>query len=228
MSAGFSLERQRVLELGFGSGDLLFLFSTSCTLMGTELSQSAVDAIEQDPRLTHYHDTWFRAAQADGTLPSPPVQADILINSHMLEHVPDDRATLADALPAVASGGLVVTFVPLEPPGFDPKHVRTYSPHSLRRLMEDDEAEAARGDGNLPRRWGLSKGSKASSGEHALFGLMTRSPDAGSLVGSWQPSRRQTCAVGKPAAGSRPAANHGGDLSSRPSIDTTARVRSGR
>ena len=156
--AGFPLERQRVLELGFGSGDLLFLFSTSCSLMGIELSASAVDAIKQDPRLAHYNKTWFRSMEEDGTMPQPPAQADILINSHMLEHVPDDRETLRAVLPAVAPGGLLVTFVPLEPPGFDPKHVRTYSPHSLRRLMEDLDLEVLHLEENYricsgPMRW---------------------------------------------------------------------------
>ena len=44
----------------------------------------------------------------------------------------------------------------------------------LGRLLEDDEAEAERSERNLPRRWELSKRSKASPGENALFGLMTR------------------------------------------------------
>ena len=156
--AGFSLEQQRVLELGFGSGDLLLLFSTSCTLMGIELSQSAVDAIGQDPRLAHYRHTWFRALRPDGAMPEPPHQADILLNSHMLEHVPDPQAALAAALPALKPGGLVVTFVPLEEPGFDPKHVRTYTPASLRRLMDDLDLEVLHLEENYriccgPMRW---------------------------------------------------------------------------
>jgi len=134
--AGFSLQEQAVLEIGFGSGDLLFLFSTSCKLMGIELSGAAVEAIRRDPRLEHHTDHWFDQVREDGALPSPPERADILITSHVLEHAPDDHALLAQALPAVRPGGIVVTFVPLEVPGFDPKHVRVYTPDRLRRLME--------------------------------------------------------------------------------------------
>jgi hypothetical protein len=54
----------------------------------------------------------------------------------------------------------------------------------LRRLMEDDKTEAARNDRNLPRRWTLSNGSKASSGEDALFRLMTQGSDAARLIGT--------------------------------------------
>ncbi len=158
LHAGFSLEERAVLELGFGSGDLLFLFSSSCKLMGIELSSVAVEAIERDPRLKHFSGSWFRAVEQDGALPLPPEQADILISSHVLEHVPDDRAMLAEALPALRPGGLMVTFVPLEAPGFDPKHVRLYSPDRLRSLMTEAGLEVLHLEENYricfgPFRW---------------------------------------------------------------------------
>ena len=54
----------------------------------------------------------------------------------------------------------------------------------LSQLVEDDKAEEARGERNLPRRWELSKGAEASSGENAVFRLMINGPDAERLIGS--------------------------------------------
>ncbi len=56
---GFGLHQKTVYDIGFGTGDLLYLFPTSCRLMGVELSADAVEAIEQDPRLAAYADHWF-------------------------------------------------------------------------------------------------------------------------------------------------------------------------
>lgn len=155
---GISPLRQTVLEVGFGSGDLLFQFPSSCTLMGIELSADAVRAIEEDPRLAFFADHWFASVTASGALPRPDRLADILLTSHVLEHAPDDRALLAEALPALRPGGLVITFVPLEPPGFDPKHVRTYSVRKVCELMEGLGLELLHVETNysinaVPLRW---------------------------------------------------------------------------
>ena len=55
--------------------------------------------------------------------------------------------------------------------------------HQLMRLRKKDAAEVAR---NLPRRWALSDGPEPSSGEHALFRLMTCKPDMPPLVGTYE------------------------------------------
>jgi SAM-dependent methyltransferase len=132
---GFPLHQRTVYDIGFGTGDLLYLFPTSCRLMGVELSADAVEAMELDPRLATYADHWFGTVNPDGTLPEPPRRADIVLNSHVLEHVPDERRFLEQAVQACAPGGLLVTFVPLEEPGFDPKHVRTFTLSQLKALM---------------------------------------------------------------------------------------------
>jgi SAM-dependent methyltransferase len=49
----------------------------------------------------------------------------------VLEHVPDDRATLIEIRRVLRPGGYAVLFVPIEPEGFDPKHYRLYGVRSL-------------------------------------------------------------------------------------------------
>ncbi len=151
---GWPLDNRRVFEIGFGTGDLLFQFPSSCTLMGTELSRDAVDAIGQDPRLQYYKDHWFRPLAPDGSVPLPEQPVDLLMSSHVLEHVPDDHGMLSDAVTCLRPGGLSIHFVPIEPPGFDPKHIRTYTVESLVELQKGLGLEVLHAEANYHINWG--------------------------------------------------------------------------
>ena len=135
---GFAAERKRIFELGFGTGDLLFQFPTSCKLMGVELSREAVEAVDADPRMAHYASRWFRTVNSDGSIPAPDEPVDLVLASHVLEHVPDDREVVRQLVPMLERDGLLVVFVPIEEPGFDPKHVRTYTVASLRSMLRGE------------------------------------------------------------------------------------------
>lgn len=155
---GFAAPHKRIFELGFGTGDLLFQFPTSCTLMGVELSGTAVGAIQEDPRMTHYVDRWFRTLNPDGSIPVPQEQVDLVLASHVLEHVPDDRAVVRQLVPLLKEGGLLVCFVPIEEPGFDPKHVRTYTVAALRSMLRGEGLRIVHAEANYqicsgPFRW---------------------------------------------------------------------------
>jgi len=153
-----SASGKTIFEVGFGTGDLLFHFPTNCTLMGVELSQDAVRAIQEDRRIRYYRNTWFRPLPPDGSLPDLPSEAELAIASHVLEHVPDDEKLAADLARRLAPGGHLVAFVPMEPPGFDPKHLRTYDPASLSALMTRVGLEVVHLEANYhvcsgPFRW---------------------------------------------------------------------------
>lgn len=155
---GFGCADARIFELGFGAGDLLFQFPTGCTLMGVELSEAAVQAIAADPRLDRYHGDWFRPLAEDGSVPAPPRRADLVLASHVLEHVPDDRRMVAQLVSIARKGGLVAVFVPIEPTGFDPKHIRTYTVDSLAELMAGEGLKIVHAESNYhvrsgPLRW---------------------------------------------------------------------------
>ena len=132
----FDPKHKRILDVGFGTGDLLFTFPLSCTLLGVELSPDAVWAIEADSRIRAYRGHDFQVAHSDGTPPLPDEPVDLILTSHVLEHVPDDIEFLKHLARGLKPGGLMVNFVPVEPEGFDPKHVRTYTADSLARKME--------------------------------------------------------------------------------------------
>jgi SAM-dependent methyltransferase len=130
-------ERQRVFELGFGTGSLLLRFDHTCALHGSELSESAVESLRRDARVRHYRELALLASDADGAPRFPGRDYDVVLASHVIEHVPDDRETLADLLAHMRPGGHAVFFLPLERPRHNPDHVRTYTAAGFSRLLRE-------------------------------------------------------------------------------------------
>lgn len=132
-------EHQKVFELGFGTGDLLFRFDSTSTLHGCEVTAEAVEAIETDDRLMRYAAAHFTCSDEDGVPIFPGHDYDIVLASHVLEHVPDDAAMLRELIRHVRPGGHGLFFLPLERPGHLPKlHARTYTAAGFSRLVEDN------------------------------------------------------------------------------------------
>lgn len=131
-------EHLKVFELGFGTGDLLLRFDTSCTLHGCEASREAVALLRAEPVLRQYRQVQLTVAGTDGRARFPGSDYDLIIASHVLEHVPDDRRALADLAGHARKGGWGLFFVPLERPRRRHRHhVRTYSAAGFHRLCND-------------------------------------------------------------------------------------------
>lgn len=128
---GVDVERRRVLDVGFGGGHLLRSFPESCELFGAEISESSVDSARRDPAYGRYLRAAFTLVPEGepGRIPRGPF--DIVLSSHTLEHVPDDRAVLAAIRERLVPRGLLCVFVPVEEPGYNPDHVRVYSVESI-------------------------------------------------------------------------------------------------
>jgi SAM-dependent methyltransferase len=130
-------ERQKVFELGFGSGQLLLRFDTSSSLHGSELSESAVEGLLADPRMRGYRDVKLVTSHVDGAPRFPDRDYDVVLASHVIEHVPDDRETLAELCARMREGGTAVFFLPLERPRHNPDHARTYTAAGFTRLLRE-------------------------------------------------------------------------------------------
>jgi SAM-dependent methyltransferase len=128
-------ERQRVFELGFGTGSLLFRFDVTSELHGCELSESAVQAAQHDARTPSYRAARFVLSERDGRPCFPGSDYDMVIASHVLEHVPDDLETLSLLHAHTRPGGHALFFLPLERPRHNPDHVRTYTAAGFCRLL---------------------------------------------------------------------------------------------
>lgn len=129
-------ERQRVFELGFGSGSLLMRFDTTSTLHGSEISESAVTALQSDPRTRAYHEVRLQRALPSGAPSFPGREYDVVIASHVLEHVADDLASLKSLAEHTRPGGYGLFFLPLERPRHNPDHARTYTKAGFERLLQ--------------------------------------------------------------------------------------------
>lgn len=130
-------ERQKVYELGFGTGSLLLRFDTSCALHGAELSESAIRGLASDPRAREYRELRLLPTRDDGAPSFPDRDYDIVLASHVLEHVPDDREALAALHGHMRNGGVALIFLPLERPRHNPDHARTYTAAGFTRLLRE-------------------------------------------------------------------------------------------
>lgn len=119
---------KRVLEIGFGSGQLLARIAekgAKCT--GVEISRNAIHSFKK--RFSE------RVNFVLGALPNLPfrsIKFDLVVVSHVLEHVQDDRKSFKEISRVLKPGGRFILYVPT---GFadHPLHLRDYP---KRRIME--------------------------------------------------------------------------------------------
>lgn len=128
-------ERQRVFELGFGTGSLLLRFDSTSCLHGCEISESALKAFRADRRCAAYREVALTSCAEDGTVRFPDRNYDVVIASHVLEHVIDDAQTLRLMSEHTRSQGYGLFFLPLERPRHNPDHARTYTAAGFKRLL---------------------------------------------------------------------------------------------
>lgn len=144
-----SVEGCRVLDVGFGAGDLLASFPPSCELSGADVSASAVEGARRDPRFARYAAAQFFTLPEDHPERLPALQADIILSSHLLEHVPNDALLLAALFARLVPGGTLAVFVPIEEPDYILFHRRNYSLQSIAERVEQAGFELRRVEGSM-------------------------------------------------------------------------------
>lgn len=133
-----SRPRLRVFEMGFGLGSMLFCFDASCDLAGTELSEGAVRAAEAAARKRGFEHVDFRVFQPGAPYPAEwHHHFDVVIASHVLEHIENPEPALRDLLDLLRPGGIACLIVPVnEQQGDDLNHFHLFTEASFRRLLE--------------------------------------------------------------------------------------------
>jgi ubiquinone/menaquinone biosynthesis C-methylase UbiE len=127
---GVSKRKVKVLEIGFGSGVVLFSFDRTSHIAGIEVSESAVaQAIVRAKRLG-FTNADFRVIHEE-SLPFPGGMFDVVIASHVLEHVREDGRLLSEMHRILNDKGVAIILVPINEQYSDPKHVRSYSEAKL-------------------------------------------------------------------------------------------------
>ena len=131
-----SLADQRVLEIGFGSGAVLFSFPSSCEIFGIEISHSAVAKAEEKARRLGYQRSDFGIAD-DVLLPYPDEYFDVVIASHVVEHAEDDRKLLAEIQRVLKPDGVAVILIPINEIYDDPNHLHRYNSLGFLELAKE-------------------------------------------------------------------------------------------
>jgi SAM-dependent methyltransferase len=127
---------RRVLDIGFGFGLTLFALDRSNRLTGVEIAASAVEYARGKARRLGFADARFVQYSGTGRLPLGDAEYDLIVCSHVLEHVPDDRFLLAEIARLLAPGGRALLNVPINEDRFDdPNHARKYTPEGFLALV---------------------------------------------------------------------------------------------
>lgn len=131
-----SLSNQKVLEIGFGSGATLFSFNRNCEIVGIELSKSAVNQAIRNANKIGFEKFHFHLVDSS-KIQYPDNYFDIVIASHVLEHVEDDKNLLDEIYRVLKLNGIVVILVPINEKYQDPNHFRQYTSREIGLLAQE-------------------------------------------------------------------------------------------
>ncbi|MDD5308798.1 MAG: class I SAM-dependent methyltransferase [Deltaproteobacteria bacterium] len=139
----------RVLDFGFGRGELLATFPASARLRGVDVSPSAVAAAREDPRFDRFVEAEFATVPERDFSDIFDEEFDLILSSHAIEHVYDDAALLHALHSRLAARGHLVLFVPIEEPGYIRYHQRNYSLQSIQEKVLDAGFEIVLAEGSM-------------------------------------------------------------------------------
>lgn len=122
------VKEKKFLEIGFGTGDILLsLAKRKADCYGIETSESAIKSL----RNVSHHSLHLRK-RTDDQLPFISGFFDVVICSHVLEHIKNDKKELKEINRVLKADGLVVLGVPGRGVGHNSLHYREYTIGSIR------------------------------------------------------------------------------------------------
>lgn len=131
-----------VLDVGFGDAMILQSLDRSNRIGGAELIPEYVRRAKERAGQLGFAGADFREYAGRGPLPFGDGVADLVICSHVLEHVPDDRFLLSEIRRMVRKEGRALLLIPINEEGIeDPNHVRKYETGSFLDLLRDHGLE---------------------------------------------------------------------------------------
>jgi len=122
-----ALQQKKVFDFGFGSGNLLIeCVKRKADCFGVEISETAVARLrgrgvnvqQLSSDILPYQDGYF----------------DVVVASHAIEHVSDERAVLSEISRVIKKGGFFIMGVPTMIADLNPLHFRVYSKNDVDRL----------------------------------------------------------------------------------------------
>ncbi len=120
--------QRKVMDFGFGTGDVLFLFDKLGAIChGVEVSLEAINT------LSDQRDYDLRMAKED-SLPYEDNYFDIVVASQSLEHVPDESLLFSEIKRVLKDKGTVILGLPSNGHRASPLHFREYTKEDIGRI----------------------------------------------------------------------------------------------
>lgn len=134
---------ERIFDHGFGLGLMLFCFPRQCFLAGYELSESAVRLARAAAQALGFQSTDLRVFHSGEVVPAQWAHSfDLVISSHVLEHIADPGAALKQLALLIKAGGHICIIVPInEKPGEDQNHYSHFTAGSILKMLSDEGLE---------------------------------------------------------------------------------------
>lgn len=119
-----SLDGWRILDIGFGYGNILWGLPKNCEIMGIELIPEAVNNANTLARKKGYRAFAFYQDSGNSEFPLGNETIDLVVASHVIEHVPDDDRFFMEINRILKSRRYGIFLAPLNEMVKDPNHFR--------------------------------------------------------------------------------------------------------
>jgi 2-polyprenyl-3-methyl-5-hydroxy-6-metoxy-1,4-benzoquinol methylase len=123
---GFELSRKRIFDYGFGAGTFLRHCPPDAQLYGVEIDPQNVAAVRTMLRRRGHLDVHLEAISSSHWSEHPLLAAryDLIVCSHVLEHLQEPAAFLSVMRRCLNSNGVLLGLVPINELADDPHHVQ--------------------------------------------------------------------------------------------------------
>lgn len=167
------LSKIMILEIGSANGAFAFWLSRNrnYTVDALDIDTVLVNECKEIKEKINRNNVWFSCADASQKLPCD-TKYDIVVSSHVLEHINDDTEVLINAYKCLKPGGLFILQIPYGDPERLPSqeelangHVREgYTESNIRQKLEHTGFEVVKAVGGVGKfgRFGYKLGKRTS------------------------------------------------------------------
>lgn len=122
-----SLDEKEILDYGFGAGTFFRYCPKTSRLFGLELDPVNVAAVTAMLRQRGFENLNLQAMTIEGWERHPLLgrQYDVIVCSHVIEHLPEPALFLQRIARCLKPGGIFLGLVPINERSMDPHHVQT-------------------------------------------------------------------------------------------------------
>ena len=143
---GICMVGKRIFDYGFGAGSFLRVCPRDAELFGVEIDPVAVREIEGHLRATGFEQVLLSTLELDRWEEHPFLrgQYDLVLCSHVLEHLDNPVRLLSLLAGCLAKGGKLLVLLPLNERRMDPHHVHRICPGEVERWVKSAGLQTCR------------------------------------------------------------------------------------